>query len=507
MEGLVQDRYDTVVVGGGSAGCAVAARLSEDPRRRVLLIEAGTDPAPIPEIVSDATLQTRLLLESPYVMMYPTRRSADGSTFYSLAGRIMGGGSSVNVMSAPRPTKRDLDTWASLGNPDWTYDHCLPILKRMESDQDFPDSPIHGTEGPLYIRRPFDFDSPMSPRFRALLERCDALGIPRVADSNSEDPEGICTSPQTIKNGVRQSTNVAYLDPARSRPNLTVVAEALGHRLILDEHQARGVAYIRDGVEHTVLADQIVLTAGVYHSPQILLLSGIGPAKELERLGIEVKLPLAGVGENYQDHAVVYMTFEGDPNIHDEMGIARFRLMVKSDPSRPCADFHIHLRPPTNVQGLRVMMPVSLHLLEQHNRGRVTLESADPTAQPLVDARLLEHPDDVRAMTSAMEFVRDLLDDPTTKPFYGQLLQPGPRDDWETFAKTTLDSYHHGVGTCQMGPADNPMAVVDQTLRVHGLDNVWVADASIMPTVVHANTNLTAIMIGERAADFVKAAD
>jgi choline dehydrogenase len=154
-----------------------------------------------------------------------------------------------------------------------------------------------------------------------------------------------------------------------------------------------------------------------------------------------------------------------------------------------------------------MMMPVSLHLLEQHNRGRVTLESTDPTAQPLVDARLLEHPDDLRAMTSAMRFVRDLFDDPTTKPFYGELLQPGPRDDWETFAKTTLDSYHHGVGTCLMGPANNPMAVVDQTLRVHGLDNVWVADASIMPTVVHANTNLTAIMIGERAADFVKAAD
>src|SRR4051812_34093396 len=155
--------------------------------------------------------------------MYPTERSADGSTFYSLAGRIMGGGSSVNVMAAPRPTKHDLDTWAALGNPDWTYEKCLPILKRMESDQDFPDRGIHGSSGPLYIKRPFTFESPMSERFSALIERCTALGLPLCPDSNVADPYGVCTSPFTIKDGVRQSTNVAYLGPARARPNLDVV--------------------------------------------------------------------------------------------------------------------------------------------------------------------------------------------------------------------------------------------------------------------------------------------
>jgi choline dehydrogenase-like flavoprotein len=247
-----------------------------------------------------------------------------------------------------------------------------------------------------------------------------------------------------------------------------------------------------------------VLSAGVYHSPQILMLSGIGPVRELERLGIEVAHPLEGVGENYQDHAVVYMTFDGPTEIHEEGVVSRFRLTLKSAPERPCADFHVHMRPPTEVQGLRRMMPISLHLLEQRNRGRVTLHSTDPGDLPLVDARMMEDPDDVEAMTAAMQLVHELIGHESMRQWYGPLLQPGPRDNWAGFAQTTHDSYHHGVGTCMMGPSSNTRAVVDQKLRVHGLDNLWVADASIMPVVAHANTNLTAIMIGERAADNIK---
>ncbi len=498
----MQTHYDVVVVGGGSAGCAVAARLSEDPKRRVLLVEAGPDPRPVPEIVSDATQQQRLLLESPYVTMYPTPR-ADGSQFFSLAGRIMGGGSSVNVMAAPRPTKHDMDTWVSYGNPNWTWDDVLPILKRMESDQDFPDSPLHGTEGPLYIKRPSLLEVLPTGRFGALLDRAQTMGLPICRDSNIPDPWGICTSPFNIKDGVRQSTAVAYLEPARDRPNLEVIADAPALSLGIDGHRVTTVTYEKDGVAHTVAGDRVVLSAGVYHSPQILMLSGIGPAAHLEQKGITVKDALEGVGQNYQDHAVVYMTFEGPTEELEEVGIARFRLMIKSDPSRATADFHVHMRAPTEVQGIKRMMPISLHLLEQRNRGRVFLGSSDPHDLPVVDASMLEHPDDLEAMTSAMQWIQELVDHPTLRQYYGPLIQPGPKDNWAFYARATHNSYHHGVGTCLMAPADNSMAVVDNKLRVHGMDNLWVADASIMPTVAHANTNLTAIMIGERAADFV----
>jgi choline dehydrogenase len=380
-------------------------------------------------------------------------------------------------------------------------------MKRIESDQDFPDDPLHGRDGPVYVKRPFLFDRPSPAPVQAFIDRARAMGLPFCLDLNVPNPYGICATPYNIKDGKRQSTVVAYLDSARQRSNLTIIDEAQVIGLELSGTKVEGVRYEKNGELHTAKGVQTVLAAGVYHTPQIMMLSGIGPEKELKRLGIPIIQALEGIGENYQDHPVVYMMFEGPKSFREDWVIQRFRLLIKAEPMGDCSNFHIIMRAATEVAGIKRMMPISAYLLEQRNRGRLFLKSADPRELPGIDPQILEDPTDLKAMVTAMEFIVELVAKDPAKEFYGSLVQPGPRDDWGKFARSTYESYHHGAGTCKMGPASDKTAVVDEQLKVHGISNLWVADASIMPTVTHANTNLTCMMIGERVTDFIKAAD
>ncbi len=493
---------DLLVIGGGTAGCVVAARASEDPARHVLLVEAGPDPRPVPDIVANPKRQGELVLASPYVRMYDVER-ADGSNFPLLSGRILGGGSAVNNMVVVRPMRADFDAWSRFGGEAWSYDALLPVMRAIEDDPDFAGSPIHGTGGPLALERSFKLDGPADPPVRALIRAAADLGLPPCPDLNVPEPFGVCASPYNIRGGVRQSTAVAYLEAARGRPNLEILADTTALRLVLDSTRVIGAEVRGPAGTETVRADEVVLAAGVYHSPQLLLLSGIGPETELARHRIPVQHRLDGVGANHRDHAVVYVTFQGTLDLREDYVIPKVRLIVRSNQSLVIPDLHVFMRPSVRMPGMPPALPVSLHLLEHRSAGRVTLASPDPDDLPNVIPGLLADDRDVRALVDGIGLVRQLVAHPELAAFYGELVVPNPSDDIENHVRTTYESYHHGVGTCRIGVADDPMAVVDPELRVHGLDGLRIADASVLPTVPHANTNLAAILVGEIAAGHI----
>ncbi len=493
---------DVVVVGGGTAGCVVAARLSEDPRRRVVLLEAGPDPRPIPDVIAEPSRQAELVLGTGFVQTYEGLR-ADGSSFPLLAGRVLGGGSSVNNMAVVRPMASDFAAWERFGGGAWSYESLLPIMRAIERDLDYPDSPLHGSSGPIVLHRPYRLDDP-DPALQALREAAHRVGLPDCPDLNVPEPFGICASPYSVVDGRRQSTATAYLEPARGRSNLKIVPGVVVDRIVIDGGRARGVEGSGQGGRVRVAADEVVIAAGVYHSPQLLLLSGIGPLRELQRLGIPVVVERNGVGENYQDHAVVHLTFEGREGPVAETIIPKVRLIARSTDDSGPPDLHLFFRPAVRVGGLK-LLPVSIHLLEQRSRGRVVLTSRRAEDPPRVVTGMLSDPEDVAAILRGAELVARLVAQPSLASYYGSRLTPSDADDLTEHILTTFSSYHHGVGTCRMGPPSDPDAVVGPDLRVHGVEGLRVADVSVLPTIPRANTMLAAILVGEIAARLIAA--
>jgi choline dehydrogenase len=496
-----QATYDYIVVGAGSAGSVVASRLSEDPQLRVLLLEAGgsCDHA----AVHDPT-QWPTLLSGPLDWGYVTvpQRHAAGRIVPVPRARMIGGCHSHNANAWVHGHPSDYDNWAYQGNPDWDFESVLPLLRKSENYAGGA-SLYRGAEGPLHVELPQD----PNPIAAAFIEAAREIGLPVVEDNNGAQMEGASYFNLTIKNGRRNSVMNAYLAPALERPNLTCLTEAETTRLLIEGGRCRGVEFIRAGSVETAVADrEVIVCAGAIGSPRLLLLSGIGPADELTRLGVPVACDLPGVGRNLQDHVLLAgLNYEVKGDLPPTRNnAAESTLWWKSDSRLIAPDLQpVIIEFPFASAELADQVPPNCYaiapgLVRPASRGSVTLTSADPSVAPAIDMNYLAADADVRALLVCLDLCLEIGAADAFAPYRKREVLPNTRDKAKLaeFVRSSAFTFFHPTSSCKMGIDD--MAVVDPQLRVRGVDGLRVADASIMPTVTTGNTNAPTVMIGEK---------
>jgi choline dehydrogenase len=518
--------YDYIIIGAGSAGCVLAARLTEDPQVRVLLLEAGGPNTPKESRIPAAFSK---LYKTAVDWNYSTEPEPhlNGRQLYWPRGKMLGGSSSINAMIYIRGNALDYDRWESLGNPGWGFADVLPYFKKSEN-QERGSSAYHGTGGPLNIA---DLRY-VNPLTRAFLSAAGELGIPSNPDFNAQVQDGAGLNQVTQKNGKRHSAADAYLHPSLHRENLSVLTGAHVSRLLIERGRALGVAYLRNGVMEEARADrEVILSGGTINSPQVLLLSGIGPADELARAGVPTIHDLPGVGKNLQDHVMVstgylctkpvslasaeslpnflrYFLFKRGPLVSN---VAEAGIFLRTTAGLVEPDLQLLFGPAYYVN--HGLSPRPEHcfgfgptLITPESRGEICLRSANALEPPAIRANYLSTDADMRVIVHGVRLSRQLAQSKAFAAYTGDELHPGAnvKSDAEIvqFIRNEAETLYHPVGTCKMG--NDSMAVVDARLRVRGIESLRVVDASVMPRIIAGNTNAPTIMIAEKAADMIR---